>query len=39
MKKQLRKLEEQARVMEQSTDIEFGVFLRHLRKNNSWLPF
>jgi spermidine synthase len=39
MKKQLRRLEEQARVMEQTTDIEFGVFLRHLRKNNSWFPF
>jgi len=39
MKKQLRKLEEQAREMEQNTGVEFGVFLRHLRKNNSWFSF
>lgn len=39
MKKQLRRLEEQAGELEKHTGVEFGIFLRHLRKNNSWFPF
>jgi spermidine synthase len=39
LKKQLRRLEEHAKELEKSTGIEFGVFLRHLRKNNTWFPF
>jgi spermidine synthase len=36
MKKQLRRLEQQAGELEKRTGVEFGLFLRHLRKNNSW---
>jgi len=39
MKKQLRSLEELGKSLERSTGIEYGVFLRNLRKNNSWFPF
>lgn len=39
LKKQLRTLEQQGKALERSTGVEYGVFLRHLRKSNSWLPF
>ncbi len=39
MKKQLRQLNARAKAMAQQTDVEYGVFLRHLRKHNSWFPF
>lgn len=36
LKKQLRQLQTEAKRMEQLTHVEYGVFLRHLRKHNSW---
>lgn len=39
LKKQLRRLEERSKLLERLTGVEYGVFLRHLRKNNSWFTF
>jgi len=39
LKKQLRKLEEHGKELERTTGVEFSVFLRHLRRHNSWFPF
>lgn len=39
LKKRLRHLEAHSKELEQLTHVEYGVFLRHLRKHNSWFPF
>ena len=39
MKKQLRKLEERSTQLELATGVEYNIFLRTLRKNNSWFSF
>ncbi len=39
LKKRLRQLDEQGKAMERLTGVECGVFLRHLRKHNSWFHF
>lgn len=37
LKKRLRTVQEQGRTLEHQTGVEYGVFLRQLRKANSWL--
>ncbi len=39
LKKRLRQLDAHGKAMEQLTSVEYGVFLRHLRKHNSWFHF
>lgn len=39
LKKRLRHLQAEAKKLEELTHVEYGVFLRHLRKHNSWFPF
>lgn len=39
LKKRLRGVAQRARDMEEQTGVEYGVFIRQLRKYNGWLPF
>lgn len=39
LKKQLRQIAARGTQLEQQTGVEYGVFVRQLRKHNSWLPF
>lgn len=39
LKKQLRKIAARSTDLEQITGVEYGVFVRQLRKHNSWLSF
>ena len=39
LKKRLRTIANRATELERQTGVEYGIFLRQLRKHNSWLPF
>lgn len=39
LKKQLRRIEERCKTLERLTGVEYNLFYRQLRKNNSWLSF
>jgi spermidine synthase len=39
LKKQLRKLDDRSKALERLTSVEYGIFLRNLRKSNSWFAF
>jgi len=39
LKRKLRHLEERSKALELQTGVEYAIFLKHLRKANSWLPF